>query len=283
MEEQVGNALNDIDFNQAPEAELPANDSKSSEDFFEALDRNVNGLIQDEVQTTSAPQQDPDPQISQEDLGSLEKRYSDSSREAKRLNSRLKELEPYLPVLDAMREDPNLISHVRNYFEGGGQAPESMKDKFELDEDFVFDPDEAMSDTGSDSAKVLNATIDGVVQRRLNETLSKQQMENSRLSDEASFRAQHDLSQDQWVDFTKFAKNKTLELEDILYLKNRETREQNIAKEASKGVAAHMRDTQSRPRSLATSGSAQVDKSADDQIFDTILGSDREFDNIFGQ
>ena len=283
MEEQAGNALNDIDFNQAPEAELPASDSKSSEDFFEALDRSVNGVIQDEVQTTSAPQQDPDPQISQEDLGSLEKRYSDSSREAKRLNSRLKELEPYLPVLDAMREDPNLISHVRNYFEGGGQAPESMKDKFELDEDFVFDPDEAMSDTGSDSAKVLNATIDGVVQRRLNETLSKQQMENRRLSDEASFRAQHDLTQNQWEDFTKFAKNKTLELEDILYLKNRETREQNIAKEASKGVAAHMRDTQSRPRSLATSGSAQVDKSADDQIFDSILGSDREFDNIFGQ
>ena len=283
MEEQVGNALNDVDFNQAPEAELPASDSKSSEDFFEALDRSVNGVIQDEVQTTSAPQQDPDPQISQEDLGSLEKRYSDSSREAKRLNSRLKELEPYLPVLDAMREDPNLISHVRNYFEGGGQAPESMKDKFELDEDFVFDPDEAMSDTGSDSAKVLNATIDGVVQRRLNETLSRQQMENRRLSDEASFRASHDLTQDQWEDFTKFAKNKTLELEDILYLKNRETREQNIAKEASKGVAAHMRDTQSRPRSLATSGSAQVDKSADDQIFDSILGSDREFDNIFGQ
>jgi hypothetical protein len=283
MEEQAGNALNDIDFNQAPEAELPASDSKSSEDFFEALDRSVNGVIQDEVQTTSAPQQDPDPQISQEDLGSLEKRYSDSSREAKRLNSRLKELEPYLPVLDAMREDPNLISHVRNYFEGGGQAPESMKDKFELDEDFVFDPDEAMSDTGSDSAKVLNATIDGVVQRRLNETLSRQQMENRRLSDEASFRASHDLTHDQWEDFTKFAKNKTLELEDILYLKNRETREQNIAKEASKGVAAHMRDTQSRPRSLATSGSAQVDKSADDQIFDSILGSDREFDNIFGQ
>ena len=212
MEEQAGNALNDIDFNQAPEAELPASDSKSSEDFFEALDRSVNGVIQDEV-----------------------------------------------------------------------QAPESMKDKFELDEDFVFDPDEAMSDTGSDSAKVLNATIDGVVQRRLNETLSKQQMENRRLSDEASFRAQHDLTQNQWEDFRKFAKNKTLELEDILDLKNRETREQNIAKEASKGVAAHMRDTQSRPRSLATSGSAQVDKSADDQIFDSILGSDREFDNIFGQ
>ena len=49
MEEQAGNALNEIDFNQAPEAELPASDSKSSEDFFEALDRNVNGLIQDEV------------------------------------------------------------------------------------------------------------------------------------------------------------------------------------------------------------------------------------------
>ena len=283
MEEQVGNALNDVDFAQAPEAELPAGDSKSSGDFFEALDRSVNGLIQDEVQTTSAETQNPEPQVSQEDLGSLEKRYSDSSREAKRLNSRLKELEPYLPVLDAMREDPNLISHVRNYFEGGGKAPESMKDRFELDEDFVFDPDEAMSNTDSDSAKVLNATIDGVVQRRLNETLSRQQMENSRLSDEATFRGKHELSQDDWEDFTKFAKNKTLELEDILYLKNREKREQNIAKEASAGVANQMKNTQNRPRSLATSGSAQVEKSADDHIFDTIIGSDREFDSIFGQ
>ena len=264
MEEQVGNALNDVDFAQAPEAELPAGDSKSSGDFFEALDRSVNGLIQDEVQTTSAETQNPEPQVSQEDLGSLEKRYSDSSREAK-------------------REDPNLISHVRNYFEGGGKAPESMKDRFELDEDFVFDPDEAMSNTDSDSAKVLNATIDGVVQRRLNETLSKQQMENSRLSDEASFRGKHDLSQNDWEDFTKFAKNKTLELEDILYLKNREKREQNIAKEASAGVANQMKNTQNRPRSLATSGSAQVEKSADDHIFDTIIGSDREFDSIFGQ
>ena len=283
MEEQVGNALNDVDFAQAPEAELPADDGKSSGDFFEALDRSVNGLIQDEVQTTSAETQNPEPQVSQEDLGSLEKRYSDSSREAKRLNSRLKELEPYLPVLDAMREDPNLISHVRNYFEGGGKAPESMKDRFELDEDFVFVPDEAMSNTDSDSAKVLNATIDGVVQRRLNETLSRQQMENSRLSDEAAFRASHDLSQDDWDDFTKYAKNKTLELEDILYLKNREKREQNIAKEASAGVTNQMKNTQNRPRSLATSGSAQVEKSADDHIFDTIIGSDREFDSIFGQ
>ena len=283
MEEQVGNALNDVDFAQAPEAELPADDNKSSGDFFEALDRSVNGLIQDEVQTTSAETQNPEPQVSQEDLGSLEKRYSDSSREAKRLNSRLKELEPYLPVLDAMREDPNLISHVRNYFEGGGKAPESMKDRFELDEDFVFDPDEAMSNTDSDSAKVLNATIDGVVQRRLNETLSRQQMENSRLNDEAAFRASHDLSQDDWDDFTKYAKNKTLELEDILYLKNREKREQNIAKEASAGVTNQMKNTQNRPRSLATSGSAQVEKSADDHIFDTIIGSDREFDSIFGQ
>ena len=84
MEEQVGNALNDVDFAQAPEAELPAGDSKSSGDFFEALDRSVNGLIQDEVQTTSAETQNPEPQVSQEDLGSLEKRYSDSSRNERR-------------------------------------------------------------------------------------------------------------------------------------------------------------------------------------------------------
>ena len=38
----------------------------------------------------------------------------------------------------------------------------------------MFDPDEAMSKPDSDSAKVLAATIDGVVQQRLNNVLEKQ-------------------------------------------------------------------------------------------------------------
>jgi hypothetical protein len=43
-----------------------------------------------------------------------------------------------------------------------------------------------------------------------------------------------------------------------------------------------MRKVQEQPRSLATAGSAQVEQSQDDQVFDTLLGIDQKLDNVFG-
>ena len=138
-QEQVGNAqeapeskvqdLNNIDAIDSVGSE----DSIDSGDFFAELDSSVNGGIIDSEYSQSTSQDlsdntqaSPSGVQQQSDSDALQKRYSDSSREAKRLNGKLNELEPYMPILDAMREDPNLIQHVRNYFEGGGQAPESM-------------------------------------------------------------------------------------------------------------------------------------------------------------
>ena len=95
-------------------------DADASEDFFSSLDQSVNGGIQetDELMQSTTIQSDNTPEspseVQQQSDDALQKRYSDSSREAKRLNGELKELEPYMPILDAMREDPNLIQHVRN-------------------------------------------------------------------------------------------------------------------------------------------------------------------------
>ena len=137
-QEQVGNAS----IEEAPESDYQALDDIESGDFFESLDTSVNsGIIDSEYsQSTSQDLGDNTPAspsgVQEQDSDVLQKRYSDSSREAKRLSGKLNELEPYMPILDAMREDPNLIQHVRNYFEGGGQAPESMAQNMELPEDF---------------------------------------------------------------------------------------------------------------------------------------------------
>ena len=182
MEEtQVGNA--EADINSAPESFI----SDDSSDFFAELDKSVNGGIIDDAdanETSIDPPQGSNMQEEQvtneaqtEDVETLKKRYADSSSEGKRLNQRLSELEPYMPILDEMRKDPNLVSHVKGYFEGGGQTPQSMVEQMKLGEDFIFDPDEAIANPTSDSAKVLNATIDGVVQRRLNNELTKQKQE----------------------------------------------------------------------------------------------------------
>ena len=281
-QEQVGNAI------EAPESDFQTLSDVESGDFFESLDSSVNGGIIDSEYSQSTSQDLGDNTLAspsgvqEQDSDVLQKRYSDSSREAKRLSGKLNELEPYMPILDAMREDPNLIQHVRNYFEGGGQAPESMAQNMDLPEDFQFDPDDALTDPKSDSAKVFGATVDGIVQRRLNNELGKQKTDNQRLARESAFRQKVEMTDNEWSTFVDFAKNKSLELDDIYYLMKRKERESNIADNARHQVASQMKKIQEQPRSLATAGSATVESSKDDQVFETLLGIDHELDNAFG-
>ena len=283
-QEQVSNAS----LKEAPESNVQDLNDLESGDFFESLDNSVNGGILDSEYSQSTSQNLDDNTsaspsgVPEQSEDALQKRYSDSSREAKRLNGKLTEIEPYMPILDAMREDPNLITHVKNYFEGGGQAPESMAENMELPEDFSFDPDDAFSDPKSDSAKVFGATVDGIVQRRLNNELGKQKTENQRLARETAFKSKANMTEDEWSTFVDFAKNKSLELDDIYYLMKRKERESNIADNARDQVATQMKKVQQQPRSLATAGSTQVEQSQDDQVFDTLLGIDQKLDNVFG-
>ena len=286
MSEQVGNAA------EAPES-TNVQDSvmeMTSEDFFESLDNQVNSAIIEPSQPTSEPsgntQSSPNVEVQEPEesnqMDTLQKRYSDSSREAKRLNGKLSELEPYMPILDAMREDPNLITHVRNYFEGGGQTPQTMTEKLNLGEDFVFDADDAFSQPESDSAKVLGATVDGLVQKRLNNALQGQRVENQKLAKETQFRQKHEMNDEQWSQFTDFAKSKSLELEDIYFLMNRKGRDEKIANNARQEVHNKMKEVQGQPGTLATQGSTQVEKSPDDSVFEAILGSTNELEEAFG-
>jgi hypothetical protein len=181
-----------------------------------------------------------------------------------------------------MREDPNLIQHVRNYFEGGGQAPQTMTEKLQLSEDFMFDADDAFGKPDSDSARVLGATVDGIVQQRLGQALKGQKAENQRLTKETTFRNKHEMSDDEWNDFVSYAKGKSLELDDIYYLKNRQNRDTKIADDARKQVATQMKKAQDQPRSLATAGSVPVEKTQDDSVFDAIVGLDSELESAFG-
>ena len=282
-QEQVGNA------DMAPESSnAQTNYDVMPDEFFSDLDRSVNGGILDEPlpttsdtnsgNTLSSPSE---VQSDVSDVETIKKRYSDSSREAKRLNGKLQELEPYMPILDAMRDDPNLIAHVRNYFEGGGQTPQNMAEKLNLTEDFVFDADDAFATPKSDSAKVLGATIDGIVERRLGKALKGQKTENHRLAKEATFRQKHEMNDDTWSTFVDFAKSKSLELDDIYYLMNRKGRDGKIADSTRREMQDKMREVQQQPGSLATTGGAQVEKSPDDRVFEVLLGAESELEKAF--
>jgi len=286
---QTTDSTVDVDSGAEVLGMTPAVDTDDSGAFFEALDKEVSGMVYEEPsQITSEELVDNNMSESpvdgraaeketshNPDAGNVQQRYAASSREAKRLSGRLNELEPYVPILDAMKEDPNLIQHVRTYFEGGGNAPKSMKEELSLDEDFLFDGGEAFENPDSDSAKVLNATIDGLVQRRLSDYASRQKSDNIRLNRESEFRSKYEMSEEQWVDLKEFAQNKKLDLEDIYYLKNRDTREQNIQRNAQREVADQMQNVRQRPQSLSSSGSSEpVQVSPDDEVFDKLLGGE---------
>ena len=68
----------------------------------------------------------------------------------------------------------------------------------------------------------------------------------------------------------------------IYYLKNRQNRDNQIADSTRKEMQDKMKEVQQQPGSLATTGGQQVETSPDDAIFNSILGSDKQLDNLFG-
>lgn len=277
MTNEQGNASN--------EAPL-SNGELDSNDFFAGLENEVNGgiLESDDSSQQLSNNKETVSEVQQENVETLKKRYSDSSKEGQRLNTRLKELEPYLPILDEMRKDSGLINHVRDYFESGGQTPQNVTSKLDLPEDFIFDADEAISEPSSDSAKVLNSTIDNVVQRRLSNELGKQKEEMKVNSEINSFKQRHDMDDNQWDEFKNYADARSLSLDDILYLKQKESNEPMEARNmgVSEKAANHTRKAQLKPQSLASTGSASTEVDSEDQLFDAILGIDKQLDSAFG-
>ena len=265
--------------------------SPSADDFFEALDRKVNeGILEPEGTTADNVQQSQSQVTSEmsptEDSDrehNWEKRYNDSSSEARKLNAELQELEPYVPILNAMKQDPNLITHVKDYFEGGGKPPKSVKEELGLDEDFIFDPDEAISDGDSSSAKVLQSVIDGAVQRKLSGFAQNQQKVAETQSAERSFKEQHDMSDEEWGEFVDYGKSRTLTLDDIYFLKNRDSRDKQVANSTRQEMKEQMQRVRNKPQSVAKTGSSgTVETSEEDQVFDAILGIDSELESAFG-
>ena len=80
----------------------------------------------------------------------------------------------------------------------------------------------------------------------------------------------------------QFAKEHKLSLDDILFIKNRDSRDQAIAQDATKQVKQQMQKVQSRPSSMATAGSTPVESSPDDAVFNSLLGIDKELESAFG-
>ena len=279
--------------------------TNDSSDFFSQLEDSVNGIVQEgeETRNTEVTQSaggSEQATHNTETQGSnvtwdnennpYKKRYTDSSREAVKLNQQLRELSPFIPVLNAMKKDSGLVEHVREYLRGGGKPDKSVKEQLNLSEDFEYDPTEAVENPDSDSAKVMQAQIDRVVNGRVNEVLAKEKQKSQVVQKkmlqrkaEMEFVKKHNLTKEQYMDFKRAAQNRRMTLDDVYYLLNKDKANQNIANSTKQDMLNQMKNVRNIPTSASDSNSqGTAQKSQTDSMFDSMLGSDGNIDNLFG-
>ena len=279
-------------------------DNSGSEEFFTALDQQVNGQIIDESpeatqSLSSSPEQ---VTYNNADTGSntsgeqsqngtdWEKRYTDSSREAVKWRDKFKQVEQFMPVLQAMKQDSGLVEHVRDYLVGGGKPAKSIKEQLNLDEDFMFDQQEAMTDPESDSAKLMNAHVDGMVKQRVGEmaALEKRkyaQAQSQKLAQiqEEEFKKRTGMSDEDFNEFKTKAKQHVVSLDDVNYLLNRDKATANVADSTKKDMLNQMKNVRNMPTSASgVNSQGGGNEDTDRTVFNSILGFDNSKDNLFG-
>ena len=137
---------------------------------------------------------------------------------------------------------------------------------------------------------MFNAHIDSLVQGRVNDVLGKEkqraaltQRQIARKREEDAFRKKYNMTDEQFGDLVGKAKKHILTLEDIHYLVNRDQANQNVANSTKEDMLNQMRNVRDIPAS-ASGANSQGDgrPSFEDEVFDTLIGSDGDIDNLFG-
>jgi len=276
-----------------------AEDSEVNE-FFNSLDREVNDVTYDSPskseqatqpveQTQQSVGSDVNTDAWETDSNPYKKRYSDSSKEAVRLSEQYKEVEPFVPVLQAMKKDSGLVDHVRDYLKNGGTPAKTIQEQLKLDEDFMFDANEAVSEPDSDSAKVMNAHVDSIVQQRIGQVLDTEKKKamvaknaNDKKADEIRFREEHNMNEVEFDTMGKQAKDHTLTLNDIHYLLNRDKTATNVRNSTQEEMMNQMRNIRTMPTSNSEANNIGETRTTEEQLFESIFGNTSTEENLFG-
>ena len=279
------------------------NNVNDSKDFFDQLETSVNGVVSEggeNINTEFNQSENGSEQVTHnESQGAVDwdsennpykKRYTDSSREAVKMNTQLSDLKPFVPVLNAMKRDSGLVDHVREYLQNGGKPSKNIKEQLNLSEDFVYDPSEAIEDPESESARVMQAQIDSVVNRRVNDVLSREKQNAAKMQravglkkQEQDFMQKHNMSPENFENFKAQAKSRNLTLDDVYYILNKEQANQNVANSTKQDMLNQMKNVRNIPTTASDSNSQGTSqKSANDSMFDAMIGIDNSVDNLFG-
>ena len=277
----------------------------SNADFFDALETQVNGAIQDapaeqaEVQEPVSEQVTPEVDSSsrevpqtpnwEDESNPYKVRYSDSTREAQRIKAKNDKLEPYESLIGVLEQDAELVDIVRGYLDKGTKP--DMKQSLDLGDDFVFDMDEAISDPNSKSAQVFNTIVDKRADQKAGDRIAAERQKAQQAAQKRNMQSQtkqfvdaNKMSKDEFSELSKWAQTHQLSWDDINFLKNRDKANAKIANNSKQQVLDQMKNVQSMPATASAAGGENPgDRDHNDSIFDLIQKADNNLDNVFGE
>jgi len=277
----------------------------SNADFFDALETQVNGAIQDAPVEQAAVQEPVSEQVTpQVDSSSREVpqtpnwedesnpykvRYSDSSRENTKNKAELDRLKPFESLIGVMEQDAELVDMVRGYLDKGTKP--DMKQSLDLGDDFVFDMDEAISDPNSKSAQVFNTIVDQRADQKAGDRIAAERQKAQQAAQKRNLQSQtkqfvdaNGMNKDEFSELSKWAQTHQLSWDDINYLKNRDKANAKIANNSKQQVLDQMKNVQSMPATASAAGGENPgERDHNDSIFDLIQKADNNLDNVFGE
>ena len=183
-----------------------------------------------------------------------------------------------------------VLDHVRDYLKSGGAPNKTIQDQLNLSEDFIYDPQEAMADPKSDSAKVQQAHIDTVVQERVNQVLAREKKGAAKMQAKLSLKKQavdfmkrHKMTPEQFAQFQKAASQKRMTLDDAYYILNKDRAAANVANNTKSDMLTQMKNVRNIPATASDSNNQGTSQqNPDDKLFDSMVSSDGDVDNLFG-
>lgn len=277
----------------------------SNADFFDALETQVNGAIQDAPAEQAEEQEPVSDQVTPEvDSSSREVpqnpnwedesnpykvRYSDSTREAQRMKAENDKLKPYESLIGVLEQDAELVDIVRGYLDKGTKP--DMKQSLDLGDDFVFDMDEAISDPNSKSAQVFNSIVDKRADQKAGDRIAAERQKAQQAAQKRNMQSQtkqfvdaNGMNKDEFSELSKWAQTHQLSWDDINFLKNRDRANAKIASNSKQQVLDQMKNVQSMPATASAAGGENPgDRDHNDAIFDLIQKADNNLDNVFGE
>ena len=277
------------------------NKTDPSDDFFQIMEQQVNGVVSENTAEEKSQNEPGKVTQSEESIkvgatdwesesNPYKKRYGDSTKEAQKMVGELKNLKPFIPILEAMKKDNGLVNHVKDYLVNGGAPSKTITEKLGVSDNFEYDGKEALDNPESDSAKVLNAHVDAIVNKKLQgvmaasmESQKKASILEERRIQEKEFKRKHDMSDEDFKTLVEKAKSHTMTLDDLYLIMNKDKANKNIVDSAKTDVLNQMKNVREVPQSVANINSlGTAEKSNDDKVFESILSSDDKLDSLFG-